>query len=76
MTKSREKERKKSLILVLLIPVEQSLIRLYGEYYSARAVSVSPGMRMTVLAWRVRRVCVYPRFSYIQSFDFMLGEVA
>ena len=31
---------------------------------------------MTVLAWRVTRVRVHPRFSHIQSFDFVLGEVA
>jgi hypothetical protein len=68
-------KKETSSILVLLMPVKP-LIRLYGKYYSATAVSVSPRMRMAVLAWRVRRVRVYPRFSHIQSFDIVLGEVA
>jgi hypothetical protein len=31
---------------------------------------------MAVLAWRVSGVRVHPRFSHIQSFDFVLGKVA
>jgi hypothetical protein len=32
-------------------------------------------MRTAVLAWWVRRVCVYPSLSRIQPLDFALGEV-
>lgn len=58
------------------MPAKQSLVWLYGKYYSPRAVSVSPRVRMPVLAWRVTRVRVHPRFSHVQSFDFVLGKVA
>ena len=58
------------------MPTKQSLVWLYGKHYPACAVSVLLRMRTTVLTWWVRRVRVYPRFSCVQSFNIVLGEVA
>ena len=55
---------------------KQPFIGLRGKYYSAVTMSVTPRMRVTVLACWMRSVRMYPCLSCVQSLYFTLREGA